>query len=316
MTPQVREPITEPFARIDGLPVAVAIVNDYLGLAADFAAAFPGIRLVIYSGIRTYEDQVRIFKERYTTNPAGRRVYDVRRWQGVLWYRISPVGTVAQPGSSNHESGRALDLRDTGSDPGVASSFLTPRNIWLSRNCGRFGFTHTGRNFAEPWHVEHLRCPDPWGGLGKPLSILSSNPGQALTTSSSGGGGSSTTSGGGSSTAPIIQSEEDDMRLIRITDGSRKGRHYAIAPEYIKQITTSESVKAVEDAFGITEKPVSEWTFKRILGTYGIPSDVVDARGYIRNDLENGGHQSGGTWSRAQRAERKGYEAVKAAQKR
>lgn len=199
MTPQVRKPITEPFARIDGLPVAVAIVNDYLGLAADFAAAFPGIRLVVYSGIRTYEDQVRIFKERYTTTPGGRRVYDVRRWQGVLWYRISPVGTVAQPGSSNHESGRALDLRDTGSDPGVASSFLTPRNIWLSRNCGRYGFTHTGRNFAEPWHVEHLACPDPWGGLGKPLSILSSNPGQPLTTST----------GGGSITPNT--SEEDDM---------------------------------------------------------------------------------------------------------
>lgn len=101
------------------------------------------------------------------------------------------------------------------------------------------------------------------------------------------------------------------MRLIRITNGSRKGRHYAIAPEYIKQITSSESVKAVEDAFGITEKPVSEWTFGRILGTFGIPSDVVDSRGYIRNDLEGKGHVSGGTWSRAQRAERYGYLAQK-----
>ena len=185
MTPQIREPITQPFARIDGLPVAVRIVNDFFRMAAEFAAEFPGIRLVVYSGIRTYEDQVRIFKERYVTNPAGRRVYDVRQWQGQLWYRISAVGTVAQPGTSNHESGRALDLRDTGSDAGVASSFLTPRNIWLSRNCGRFGFTHTGKNFAEPWHFEHLACPDPWGGLSKPLSILTSNPGQPLTTTPS-----------------------------------------------------------------------------------------------------------------------------------
>lgn len=103
------------------------------------------------------------------------------------------------------------------------------------------------------------------------------------------------------------------MRLIRINDESsgRNGRHYAIAPEFIKQIKDKDSVKAVEDAFGVVEKPVSEWTFKRILGTYGIPSDVVNAQGYVRNDLEGKGHVSGGSWSRAQKVERLAYLAQK-----
>lgn len=201
MTTQVRKPITRPFARINGLPVAVAIVDPYLAMAAAFAAAFPGISLVIYSAIRLYEDQVRIFKQRYVTADQinGRRVYDVRRWNGVLWYRISAVGTVAAPGTSNHETGRSLDLRDTGSDAGVAASFTNARNRWLSQNCHRWGFTHTGRNFAEPWHFEQLQVADPWGGLGKPLNIVTSDPGQALTTST-----------GNGSITPTA-SEEDDM---------------------------------------------------------------------------------------------------------
>lgn len=190
MTPQIREPITRPFARIDGLPVATRIVDDLCAMAAEFARVFPGIELRVNSGIRTYAEQERIFRQRYVTAGQinGRRVYDVRRWQGVPWYRISAVGTVAQPGTSNHETGRSVDLYDTGADAGVASSFLAPRNIWLSQNCGRWGFTHTGRGFSEPWHFEQLRVLDPFGGMGKPHSISTSDPGQPLIGGSGAGG--------------------------------------------------------------------------------------------------------------------------------
>lgn len=63
------------------------------------------------------------------------------------------------------------------------------------------------------------------------------------------------------------------MRFFRFNDSKsrRHGRHYAIAPEYIKQIETAEAVKAFEDAFGVKEKPISEWTLTRLLGAYGIP---------------------------------------------
>lgn len=126
----------------------------------------------------------------------------------------------------------------------------------------------------------------------------------------------SSASGGGIETPDITtESEEDtDMRLFRINDSKsgRDGRHYAIAPEYIKQIKTAEAVKAFEDAFGVTERPISEWTLTRVLGVYGIPSGVLNGRGYVLDDLSGqGNHVSGGTWSRAQKVERLAYLAQK-----
>lgn len=127
--------------------------------------------------------------------------------------------------------------------------------------------------------------------------------------------GGSAAAGGGSieTSTDTNDQEEEDMRLIRITDGNAKGRHYAIAPEYIKQIKTAEAVKAVEDAFGITERPISSWTLTRVLGAFGIPSGVLDSNGYVLDDLNGQGrHVSGGTWSRAQKVERLAYLAQKA----
>lgn len=310
MSARVKTPITRPFARINGLPVAVMIVDQTLAMMAAFAAAFPGIFLEVYSGIRLYEDQVRIFTQRYVTagNINGRRVYDTRWWKGQLWFRIDPAGTVAAPGTSNHETGRSLDLRDTGSDPGVAASFLTPRNIWLSRNCHRWGFTHTGKNFKEPWHFEQLQVADPFGGLGKPLAISSSDPGQPLTTGSGNSGGSKFDPG---ETTP---EEEDDMSsyvLVRVKD--RKGRHYALDTEFVKQITSVTSVKLEEDATGRKEREVSGKTFDVMCAVRGIPSNVFDSQGRVLNALEGGGYVHGGAWSRGRAAERVAYEAKKAA---
>lgn len=293
------------FTRIDGWPVAIAVAPYYLAMKAAFEARFPGIRLVISSGIRTYDEQVAIFTSRYSVQWLGNGPYgDVRWWRGRRYVRHSGAGTVAQPGTSNHETGRSLDLRDTGADAGVSASFSTARNLWLSANAHRWGFVHTGRNFGEPWHFEQHGVVDPWGGHPKPTSIDATDPGSAPT------GGA----GGGSLTPSTPTSEEDDpdMRLIRITDGNAKGRHYAIAPEYIKQIKTAEAVKAVEDAFGIKERPISSWTLTRVLGAYGIPSGVLNRRGYVLDDLNGQGkHVSGGTWSRAQKTERLAYVAGK-----
>lgn len=174
------------FSRINGWPVAVGIVSDYLAMAAAFRAEF-GVDLVVTSGIRTYAEQEAIFRDRYRANahsPYG----DYRWWNGVRWGRISGAGTVAQPGTSNHETGRSLDLADTGSDAGVASSFNSTRNRWLSANCHRWGFTHTGRNFGEPWHFEQLRVADPFLGRGKPHSISPGDPGEPIGGAAGGGG--------------------------------------------------------------------------------------------------------------------------------
>lgn len=115
-----------------------------------------GVYLVVTSGIRTYEEQKAIFLSRYVTvgNINGRTVYDTRWWDGRWWYRISSAGTVAVPGTSNHEiqgDSAAVDIRDTGNYGGVATSGSNRAN-WLRANCREFGMEAEGYAFGEAWH--------------------------------------------------------------------------------------------------------------------------------------------------------------------
>jgi hypothetical protein len=142
----------------DGQRVAEAVARDFDRMDTEFRRAFPGVDLMVNSGTRTTAEQEAIFRQRYTTTPNGRRVYDVRRWNGVLWYRISSAGTVAVPRTSNHEENgpvgpRALDIKDSGKDRGVAFAG-NPRSNWIKANCGNFQFKANGYGFGEPWHIE------------------------------------------------------------------------------------------------------------------------------------------------------------------
>lgn len=119
-----------------------------------------GVSLLVSSGIRTYEEQKAIFLARYVraANINGRRVYDTRWWNGVLWYRISSAGTVAQPGTSNHEiqgTRAAVDIRDTGNDAGVTVRTST-RGKWIRANASRWGLVASGDGFGEGWHFDIL----------------------------------------------------------------------------------------------------------------------------------------------------------------
>ena len=60
--------------------LAVGIVVALWAMQVAFEAAFPGIRLVVYSGVRTYTEQEAIFRQRYVraADINGRRVYDAR----------------------------------------------------------------------------------------------------------------------------------------------------------------------------------------------------------------------------------------------
>ncbi|HWV49298.1 MAG TPA: hypothetical protein VN035_07565 [Microbacterium sp.] len=76
-------------------------------------------------------------------------------WRGVRWYRISPAGTVAVPGTSNHEiqgTYAAVDIRDTGSDAGITVA-SSKRGRWIREWCRKFGLLEPeGDNFREGWH--------------------------------------------------------------------------------------------------------------------------------------------------------------------
>ena len=147
--------------RVDGWPCAPATAEAFTSrLKPAFERAFPGVTLHVYSGYRSYDDQVRIFTDRYRRgaySPYG----DYRWWDGSRWGRVSGEWTVAAPGTSNHQSGHALDIRDSGSDAGVTVAG-NARSNWIRQNASAHGFTPIGYTFAEPWHVEY--AGDPWAG--------------------------------------------------------------------------------------------------------------------------------------------------------
>ena len=144
------------------------------------AAAFKkrwGLDLIVSSGIRTHQEQIDIFLDRYRIQAVGRGPFnDVRWWKGKRYVRVSGAGTVAQPGTSNHEiqgSAAAVDFRDSGKDKGVLT-IGTARSNWLKANAPRFGLEPEGFKFGESWHYRipgiYREVPKPAGGSSKPVT--------------------------------------------------------------------------------------------------------------------------------------------------
>ena len=122
--------------------IPIGTYNAYLKLAAAFKKA-TGYDLLITDAYRTYAQQ--------------KSIYD--RWKAGTFSAPS----VAYPGTSLHETGRALDLRDSGSTPGVTVSGNV-RSNWIRNNAAKYGFNPAGYGFREPWHVEYTG--DPWRATG------------------------------------------------------------------------------------------------------------------------------------------------------
>ncbi len=119
-----------------------------------------GERILVTSGIRTHQEQINEFTRVFRPQATGNGPYnDVRWWNGTRYVRHVGGGTVAVPGTSNHEiqpmgGGKyrgAVDLRDTGNDPGIATG-NNPRANWFRANQHKWGLTPEGYSFGEPWH--------------------------------------------------------------------------------------------------------------------------------------------------------------------
>lgn len=142
----------------------------------EFKARF-GCELLVTSGIRTNQEQRDIFLSKFRVEWFGNGPYgDVRWWQGKRYVRHAGGGTVAAPGTSNHEvqgSKAAVDLRDSGRDAGVATGGNARAN-WLRANASRLGLIPSGYGFGEPWHYDIpdiFRTPPttPAGGNSRPV---------------------------------------------------------------------------------------------------------------------------------------------------
>lgn len=238
-------------------------------LDADCRRRF-GVGVIVSSGIRTYEEQKAIFLARYTSTPNGRRVYDTRWWNGQLWYRVSAAGTVAQPGTSNHEiqgDRAAVDLRDTGRDGGLAT-MGSARSNWLRANAGNYDMVPSGFSFGEAWHYDIRNI---WNSppAASPASVAAKP-------------------------APPPPPEEDEnMQSVEVN-----GNLYGIAPEYIthygdiRQADITRKVTSVRDEL----HKVSMDEFMSLLDGHGIPREMVH-QGKVYNP-QSGKMEVNGTWSR------------------
>lgn len=151
------------------------------------------VGVIVSDGLRTAEEQEVIWYARMTTAAGvrGRTVYETRWWNGQMWYRISPLGTVAPPRTSNHEiqgNTGAADLRDTGADAGITVK-NSERGRWIRQHAHEYELVAEGDGFGEGWHF-------------KALNIFAAVP--------SAGGGKTVTPNNG---APIPAGEEEDEEM-------------------------------------------------------------------------------------------------------
>jgi len=132
-------------------------------LRADAAASLERVSEIwgagfnLNSAFRPYDVQREIFLARYVPRAKGQgggEFCDVKTWDGVQYVRTSPLGSAAVPGTSNHGSGRAIDV-------GGFDGFSDPRRLqWLDL-ARDFGWNDAeGCAVGEWWHMVYDPAKD------------------------------------------------------------------------------------------------------------------------------------------------------------
>lgn len=126
----------------------------------DAAAAFNEMckaakndKILLYgsSGFRQQQKQIELYNERYE------KPYPTKPRDNTLSAKGQRSGVAAYPGTSNHQSGIAIDI-DVGPSKKEPDRYAgdmgrDPRYIWLRDNAATFGFSNAeGRRVNEPWH--------------------------------------------------------------------------------------------------------------------------------------------------------------------
>jgi D-alanyl-D-alanine carboxypeptidase len=106
------------------------------------SASRAGVALVAISGFRSIERQVEIIRAKLLS---GQAIGDILK-------------TVAAPGTSEHHTGRAIDIGTPGQEPLTEDFARTPAFRWLESHAGAFSFKLSyprdnshGISY-EPWH--------------------------------------------------------------------------------------------------------------------------------------------------------------------
>lgn len=132
------------------------------------AAFFAGIELMPVSAgdcYRSYDAQMRLFLSRYEQAPTGRTPEVTRKFEGKTWYLKKGVAPAGTPGSSNHNSGLAVDIRNAS---GARLDWMIgDQNVpfGLGSPVVQYGFSWEVKDpknpNAESWHIRYC-TGDKW----------------------------------------------------------------------------------------------------------------------------------------------------------
>ena len=111
-----------------------------------------GLKIMVNSGYRSYEDQKSILVNRYNRYKNQGMTTEQAQAEALKW--------VAYPGYSEHHTGIAVDI--TSSNTEACSNDRTW--AWLKENCAKYGFiwrypgtkTHITGISDEPWHFRYV----------------------------------------------------------------------------------------------------------------------------------------------------------------
>lgn len=108
-----------------------------------------GIKLRNIGDYRSYEQQLALFRQRYSTEDLGRKPQVTRTWENKTWYLRPGMAPCSTPGRSNHGFGLAIDLD------------VTTQKVldWLCVNAPAFGFYLQSDDPKDPefeaWHWQY-----------------------------------------------------------------------------------------------------------------------------------------------------------------
>lgn len=150
------------------------------------AASLAGHKLRNVGDYRSFQGQLSMFMDRYTTTDQGRSPQVTRQYEGKTWYLKPGKAPSAAPDptgvkGSNHGWGLAIDL---GFDQGgkIASFALnSPAFLWMCENAPKYGFylqtSDTKSKEWEAWHWQYALGDATPDGSSVPLPAPAASSG-------------------------------------------------------------------------------------------------------------------------------------------
>jgi D-alanyl-D-alanine carboxypeptidase len=134
------------------------------------AAQQAGFNLTMSGGYRSYDRQVAMFQERYTTTDIGG---PSKQWNNTTYWQRPNVAMAATPGRSNHGWGAAVDMALGGYGTKSAQNVLSNSSFieWIVPRAKSFGWSWEVQ--SEAWHIRLISDGQPSRPGGGGASAMS-----------------------------------------------------------------------------------------------------------------------------------------------